>query len=149
MDILVIESNARRRVTTAKHLARAGHRMTISSSVGEAREVLQFVQGSAGAPDAVVIAEGLASADRGRFREDLRDRFPDVCWIALPPELSLDWLEGWLTKSAARASRHASNVVPFPGQVLGARSQSRVHHWDKPFDSTHIRRNRHVGRRPT
>ena len=43
MDILVIEGVASRRVAIAQYLLRATHRVTISSSIEEAREILQFI----------------------------------------------------------------------------------------------------------
>ena len=42
MDILLIENDARRRIAAADRLAMAGHRVTLSSSVREAREILRL-----------------------------------------------------------------------------------------------------------
>lgn len=98
MDILLIEADARRRVAVASHLARARHRVTICSSVAEAREVLSFLNSEDGAPNAVVIGEDLLSVDGDRFREEMADRFPDADWVPLRADLSLGWLEDWLTK---------------------------------------------------
>ena len=57
MDILVIEGAAPRRVAVAQYLLRAMHRVTISSSIDEAREILQFITKKSEAPDAVVIGD--------------------------------------------------------------------------------------------
>lgn len=124
MDILLIESDARRRVSTARHLASARHRVTMSSSVEEAQEILRFVRSRDGGPDAVVIAEDLASADCGGFREDLAHRFPETSWVPLRPDLSLTWLETWMTKVATWKPSPISNVIPFPGLFARGRSRS-------------------------
>jgi DNA-binding NarL/FixJ family response regulator len=114
MDILLIENNPRRRVATARHLAMAGHRVTLSSSIREAREVMQFVEDEAEAPAAVVIAEALESRDRSGFHEEIADRFPDAHWIPLRADLSFAWLEDWLSKTARRRPAWRNNVVRFP-----------------------------------
>ena len=114
MDILLIENDAGRRIAAANRLATAGHRVTLSSSVREAREVLRFVEGDADGPDAVVIAEVLEMADRTRFHEELADRFPDACWVPYRPDLGLEWLQDWLVRTTAPAAVLAGNVIRFP-----------------------------------
>ena len=74
MDILVIEGAASRRVAVAQYLLRATHRVTISSSIEEAREILQFITKKSEAPDAVVIGDNLVSRDATSFREEIADR---------------------------------------------------------------------------
>jgi hypothetical protein len=114
MDILLIENNARRRVAAARHLATAGHCVTLSSSIKEAREIMHFVEDEAGAPAAVVIAEVLESRDRSGFHEEIADRFPDAHWIPLRADLSFAWLEDWLSKTARRRPAWRNNVLRFP-----------------------------------
>jgi DNA-binding NtrC family response regulator len=112
MDILVIEGTASRRVAMAQYLLRQMHRVTISSSIEEAREILQFITKRTEAPNAVVIGERFASHDSTGFREEIADRFPEAVWVPLPPHLSLDWLGDWLqgmaTRMAARGMRSVS-----------------------------------------
>ena len=112
MDILVIEGAAPRRVAVAQYLLRAAHRVTISSSIEEAREILQFITKKSEAPDAVVIGDRLASRDDTSFREEIADRFPEAVWVPLPSDLSL---QGW-SLAAGRRSRKA---------VRGRRSVAR------------------------
>jgi hypothetical protein len=95
MDILVIEGVAPRRVAVAQYLLRAAHRVTISSSIEEAREILQFITKKSEAPDAVVIGDRLAARDDTSFREEIADRFPEAVWVPLPSDLSLQWLVDW------------------------------------------------------
>ena len=52
-DILVVVGNRDRRVAVARHLTGCGHRVTISSSIDEAQEILQFITHRAAAPEAV------------------------------------------------------------------------------------------------
>jgi hypothetical protein len=65
MDILLIEGVAERRIRVANHLTNAGHRVTLSSSVLEAEEILEFVPSQAAAPQAVVISETLLKEGGG------------------------------------------------------------------------------------
>jgi DNA-binding NtrC family response regulator len=114
MDILLIENDPMRRVAVGRHLALDGHRVTLSSSVKEAREIMRFVVDDVDGPEAVVIAAPLDSADCGRFHDDMSDRFPDVSWVLLREDLTLDWLQGWLAKTSRRMPSPAHNVVRFP-----------------------------------
>ena len=114
MDILLIENDGRRRIAAANRLAMAGHRVTLSSSVREAREILRFVEDDGDALAAVVIAEALEMADRTCFHEEMADRFPDACWIPFRPDLGLDWLEDWLARMTGCMPAFASNVIRFP-----------------------------------
>jgi DNA-binding NtrC family response regulator len=118
MDILVIESTASRRVAVAQYLLRATHRVTISSSIEEAREILQFITKKTEAPDAVVIGDRLAARDATSFHEEIADRFREAAWVPLPSDRSLQWLGDWLqamaNRTAARGRRsmaHGSSVL--------------------------------------
>jgi DNA-binding NarL/FixJ family response regulator len=101
MDVLLIDSDAPRRVGVAQHLAMAGHRVTISSSIAETREILQFIRRKSAAPDVVVIEEALLTADKTDFREEIGDRFAGMIWVPLRPDLSLRWLADWVQKAAS------------------------------------------------
>jgi DNA-binding response OmpR family regulator len=118
MDVLLIEGDARRRVSVAQYLARATHRVTISSSIEEAREILQFITRSSEAPDAVVIGENLLIADSTGLREEIADRFPKAVWVPLPPTLSLHWLGDWLQKAATRPARQNRKSTPRVSRIL-------------------------------
>lgn len=116
LDILLIEGDAHRRVAIARHLARRGIRVTISSSVAEADEILRFVTPRAAAPQAVVIGESLLTKAMA-FREQLDVRFPGTRWVPLPDDRDLGWLADWLDCPArpqpARApSRRKSQPAP-------------------------------------
>ena len=50
MEFILIESDSFRRVAIAKHLCRFGHRVTLTSSVIEAQELLSFVRSKAECP---------------------------------------------------------------------------------------------------
>ena len=112
MDVLLIESAALRRVSVAQYLSRSAHRVTISSSIDEARELLQFIRRNSEAPDAVAVAEDLLSSDGTSFRDEIADRFPHAAWIPLPASLSLGWLVDWLHKAATRAARPNTRSMP-------------------------------------
>ncbi len=106
-DILLVEGNRSRRVEVARHLARCGYRVTISSSIDEAQEILQFITHQDAAPEAVVIGEDLLEKGGGTFHESLDDRFPGICWIPLPCDRDLGWLADWLDRRAVRPTgRH-------------------------------------------
>jgi CheY-like chemotaxis protein len=110
-DILLVEGNRYRRVEVARHLAGCGHRVTISSSIDEAQEILQFITHQAAAPQAVVIGEDLLEKGGCTFREILDARFPGTCWIPLPRDRDLGWLADWLDKPAVRPTgRHQSRL---------------------------------------
>ena len=112
MDILVIEGAASRRVAVAQYLLRTAHRVTISSSIEEAREILQFITKKSEAPDAVVIGDSLVSRDATSFREEIADRFAEAAWVPLPPDRSLQWLGDWLQSTANRmATRRRRSVA--------------------------------------
>jgi DNA-binding NarL/FixJ family response regulator len=111
MDVLLIESDALHRVSVAHHLSRSGHRVTISSAIEEAREILQFIRRSSEAPDVVAIAEGLLSSDSTCFRNEIADRFPHAAWIPLPANLSLRWLVDSLHKEATRTAPQNSRSI--------------------------------------
>jgi DNA-binding NtrC family response regulator len=118
MDILVIEGAAPRRVAVAQYLLRATHRVTISSSIEEAREILQFITKKTEAPDAVVVGERLASRDATGFREEIADRFPEAVWVPLPSDLSLQWLCNWLHRAVSRKAARGRRSVSRGSSVL-------------------------------
>lgn len=118
MDILVIEGAASRRVAIAQYLLRATHRVTISSSIEEAREILQFITKKSEAPDAVVISEVLVSCDATSFHEEIADRFPEAAWVPLPADRSLQWLGDWLQSTANRTAARRRRPVARGSSVL-------------------------------
>jgi DNA-binding NarL/FixJ family response regulator len=105
MEILLIESDARRRVTVAKHLASNSHRVTIASSVGEAQEILRFLTTETATPRVVIIDEKLHRGEGSELRAELAVRFPHTNWIPLRADLELDWLARWLELLAERDSK--------------------------------------------
>jgi len=117
MDILVIEGVAQRRVAAAQFLLRAAHRVTIASSIEEAREILQFVT-KPDAPDAVVIGDTPASRDDTCFHEEIADRFPEAVWVPLPSHLSLPWLGEWLQAAESRKAARRRRSVARGASVL-------------------------------
>ena len=118
MDILVIESVAQRRVAIAQYLLRATHRVTIASSIEEAREILQFITKKTEAPDAVVISEVLVARDATSFREEIADRFPEAAWVPLPSDRSLQWLGDWLQAMANRTAARGRRSMAHRSSVL-------------------------------
>jgi DNA-binding NarL/FixJ family response regulator len=118
MDILVIESVAQRRVAIAQDLLRATHRVTIASSIEEAREILQFITKKSEAPDAVVISEVLVARDGTSFHEEIADRFPEAAWVPLPWDRSLQWLGDWLQSTANRTAARRRRSVARGSSVL-------------------------------
>jgi DNA-binding NtrC family response regulator len=118
MDILVIEGAASRRVALAQYLQRANHRVTISSSIEEAREILQFITKKTEAPDAIVIGDWLASRDATGFHEEIADRFPEAVWVPLPSDRSLQWLGDWLQRAANRMTARRRRSVARGSSVL-------------------------------
>jgi DNA-binding NarL/FixJ family response regulator len=117
MDVLIIEDDAGRRVSVADHLKKCRHRVSISSSIREAREMLEFVECKADGPDAVIISEGLLPRGGQAFREELAERFPAANWVPLPHDRSVVWLSDWLEKVSGMPSRHAKH---FPGFKVAA-----------------------------
>jgi DNA-binding NtrC family response regulator len=118
MDILVIEGVAARRVAIAQYLLRANHRVTISSSIEEAREILQFITKKSEAPDAVVISDVLVSRDTTSFHEEIADRFLESAWVPLPWDRSLQWLGDWLQSTANRTAARRRRSVARGSNVL-------------------------------
>src|SRR5258708_6720190 len=127
MDVLLIESDVLRRVSMAHYLSRSAHRVTISSSIEETREILQFIRRSSEAPDAVAIAEDLLSSDGTSFRDEIADRFPHAAWIPLPADLSLGWLVDWLHGAATRAARPNTRSMPRFHRAPRVREDRRAH----------------------
>ena len=103
MDILLVEGNARRRVAIGQHLASCGHRVTISSTIGEAQELLHFVKYKVEAPNAVIVAENLLANGGTEFRAELGARFPATNWIPLPHDRDLEWLAAAIAETPAAA----------------------------------------------
>ena len=113
MDVLLIEGDAARRVSVADHLAKCQHRVTISSSIREAREILHFVERKVDGPDTVIVSEGLLAKGGEAFREELAVRFPAANWVPLPHDRSVVWLSDWLEKVSGMPSRGtAKRVAP-------------------------------------
>jgi len=110
MDVLLIEDDAARRVSVADHLAKCHHRVTISSSIREAREILQFAAAESEGPEAVIVSEGLLPRGGQAFREELAEGFPAASWVPLPHDRSMVWLSDWLEKVAGRPSRRVSKA---------------------------------------
>lgn len=102
MDVMVIAGEASQRVAVARYLSGCRHRVTLGSSVCEARQMLGYVSSEAEAPQAVVIDTDLLGAEGEELREHLGRHFPATSWVPLPPDLSLDWLGQWLSKQAMR-----------------------------------------------
>ena len=125
MDILLVEGNARRRVAIGQHLAGCGHRVTISSTIGEAQELLHFVKYKVEAPNAVIVAENLLPDGGTEFRAELGARFPATNWIPLPHDRDLDWLAEWLEKVSVRPSRPADTAPDI---------EARCHAQSRPDD---------------
>jgi len=110
-DILLVEGNRDRRVEVARHLAGCGYRVTISSSIDEAQEILQFITHQDAAPQAVVIGEELLEKGGCTFRESLDARFPGTCWIPLPCDRDLGWLTDWLDRRVVQPiAQHQSRL---------------------------------------
>src|SRR3984893_19069164 len=105
MEFLLIESDSSRRVAIAKHLCRFGHRVTLASSIAEARDLLGFLRTKTENPSAVLIAEELLGRRSDSFRADLAARFPDLAWVPVPHDVDLDWLHGWLDRTAVRQTQ--------------------------------------------
>ena len=108
MDILLVEGDARRRVAIGQHLTHCGHRVTISNTIVEAREIVHFIKYKVEAPNAVIVAESLLPRGGAEFRAELGARFPATNWIPLPHDRDLEWLADWLEKVSVRPSRPAA-----------------------------------------
>ena len=146
MDILVIEGAAPRRVAVAQYLLRAAHRVTISSSIEEAREILQFITKKSEAPDAVVIGDRLASARLHELpRRDRRSLPRSPLWVPLPSDLSLQWLADWLQGAASRKTARGRRSVARGSSVLvvetnrAAREAAHARFASEGGDSPHLR----------
>jgi DNA-binding NtrC family response regulator len=107
MDVLVIHDDARCRVGLAKALQESAHRVTLSSSVEEAQELLQFAMSSIEMPSVVLIAESLLNDHSSQFRQDLADRLDDLMWVPLRRDLEFRWLSRWLTRMEHGAHERA------------------------------------------
>lgn len=92
MDILLIEDNDHRRITLLKDLLSRGHRVTPSSSIDEADEILQFLFPGEAPPDAVVIARDLMTEGGFEFCQSLNRRFAGTRCMVLPAERGGAWL---------------------------------------------------------
>ena len=92
MDILLVEDNDHRRITLLKGLLDRGHRVTPSSSIDEADEILQFLSPGEPPPDAVVIARDLMTEGGFEFCQSLNRRFAGTRCMVLPVERGCPWL---------------------------------------------------------
>jgi DNA-binding NarL/FixJ family response regulator len=92
MDILLIEDNDHRRTTLLKDLLGRGHRVTPSSSIDEAREILQFVSSDETPADVVVVGHELMTEDGFEFRQELHRKFASTRCVVLPADRSAAWL---------------------------------------------------------
>jgi len=114
VEILLIERDSSRRVAVAKHMCRSGHRVTLTSSLTEARELFTFIDSETKCPSAVLIAEGLLSRRTAAFRVELAARFPDLAWVPVRADVDLDWLRTWLERTTAhqtRATRRSLRIL--------------------------------------
>jgi CheY-like chemotaxis protein len=92
MDILLVEDNDHRRITLLKGLLDRGHRVTPSSSIDEATEILQFLSPGDAPPDVVVIARDLMTEGGFEFCRDLDRRFASARCMVLPAGRGAAWL---------------------------------------------------------
>src|SRR5258708_37613913 len=100
MDILLIEDNDYRRVTILKYLLRCGHRVTPSSSVSEAEEILQFVAPGESPGDVVIVAQELVDEGGAGLQHALSMHVPEIRWIPLPANRGVAWLADRLAHPA-------------------------------------------------
>jgi DNA-binding NarL/FixJ family response regulator len=100
MDILLIEDNDYRRVTILKSLLRCGHRVTPSSSVSEAEEILQFVAPGESPGDVVIVAQELMDEGGVGLQHALTVHAPKIRWIPLPANRGVAWLADRLAHPA-------------------------------------------------
>ena len=126
MDILLVEGDARRRVAIGQHLTHCGHRVTISNTIVEAREILHFIKYKVEVPNAVIVAENLLRRGGVEFRAELGARFPATNWIPLPHDRDLEWLADWLEKVSVRPSRPAAPRGMSKVDVLLIESDDRL-----------------------
>ncbi|HZP98297.1 MAG TPA: hypothetical protein VFB13_02085 [Reyranella sp.] len=114
MDVLIIHDEALSRVRLVKALQAASHRVTLSSSVEEASEMLQFARTKAEAPSVILIAEKLLGAASARLRQDLARRFDELLWIPLRHDLEAAWIARYLAGlelEAPAPKREKLNIV--------------------------------------
>jgi hypothetical protein len=100
MDILLVEGDARRRVAIGQHLTHCGHRVTISNTIGEAREIVHFIKYKVEAPNAVIVAENLLRRGGAEFRAELGARFPAA--NCRTTAISNGWPTGWRRSRSVR-----------------------------------------------
>jgi hypothetical protein len=115
MEFLLIEQDSSRRISIAKHMCRSGHRVTLTSSLTEARELFTFIDSETTCPSAVLVAEELLSGRRTTaFRAELATRFPDLAWVPVRSDVDLDWLQAWLERTVVhqpRARRRSLRIL--------------------------------------
>jgi len=95
-------------------MCRSGHRVTLTSSLTEARELFTFIDSETKCPSAVLIAEGLLNHRTAAFRAELTARFPDLAWVPVRADVDLDWLQTWLERTTAhliRARRRSLRIL--------------------------------------
>lgn len=111
MDILLIERDPSQRVAIAEHMCRFGHRVTLTSSMTEAQELLSFVRTKAECPSAVLVGEDLLGRRSADFRSELAVRFPDLAWVPVRHDIDLDWLRCWLEQTGVRQKHSARRCL--------------------------------------
>lgn len=102
MNVMVIAGDASQRVAVAGYLSGRRHRVTLSSSIPEARQILGFIAARTEAPDAVVIDTEFLDNGGEELHDHVARHFPATLWVPLPPDLSVEWLGEWLAGLAAR-----------------------------------------------
>lgn len=114
MEILLIEDDGSRRVALARHLCRSGHRVTLASSLDEARELMGFIRTRAECPAAVLVGEALLGGAADSLHADLTARFPALAWVPVRRDIELAWLEDWLTRVATNVATNVAARVATP-----------------------------------
>lgn len=112
MELLLVEGDPARRVALARHLCRCGHRVTLASSLAEAREIMDFVRVPAQCPAAALVAEDLLGRRGDAFRAELAARFPRLAWVPVRRDVDLDWLGDWLQRTVAWPARKTRATGP-------------------------------------
>lgn|GEM_PF-2821518 len=121
MELLLVEGDPARRVVLARHLCGCGHRVTLASSLAEAREIMAFVRNGAGCPAAALVSEDLLGRRGDAFRAELAARFPRLAWVPVRGDVDLTWLADWLRRTAARPVRPLRQARPARATGTGRR----------------------------
>lgn len=110
-DILLIESDDRQRVVLVQALLKDAYRVTVCSSLGEADEVLRYVDCEEAAPDTVLFGGRLGNRAAARFERALLDRFCDIKVIRVPRRCEPEALAAMLAESGVSARYVARNAL--------------------------------------